>query len=179
MPWASAKGLTFLSSSCFCCEEDILSAFSMFRVMKCWPSIRAEKELEFQLVLWALAALIFWLPGATSCSPYLMFLLALFFPTMTNINFLPTISIQCQEIRLWELIKWSPKRKCFDLLLNSLKSFFREIYRDPFGEFVSEYWGLKGQRMICLDTPMPIGQVSFSDFCVLHPWHIKIPKQAK
>ena len=38
---------------------------------------------------------------------------------MTNINFLLKISIQCQEIRLWELIKWSPKRKCFDLFSNS------------------------------------------------------------
>ena len=30
---------------------------------------------------------------------------------VTNINFLLTISIHCQEIRLWELIKWSPKKK--------------------------------------------------------------------
>ena len=40
-------------------------------------------------------------------------------PMVTNINFLLTISIDCQEIRLWELIKWSSKRKCFDLLSNS------------------------------------------------------------
>ena len=31
-----------------------------------------------------------------------------------------TISIQCQEIRLWELIKWSPKRKHFDRSSKSL-----------------------------------------------------------
>ena len=38
--------------------------------------------------------------------------------------------------KLWELIKWSLKRKCLDLLPNSLKLFFNEIYRDQFGEFV-------------------------------------------
>ena len=41
-------------------------------------------------------------------------------------------------------MKWSPKRKCFDLLSNFLNSFFKEIYRDQFGEFVCGYWGLKG-----------------------------------
>ena len=61
---------------------------------------------------------------------------------MTHINFLPMISVHCQETRLWELIKWSANRKCFDLLSNSLNSFFKEIYRDQFGEFVCGYWGL-------------------------------------
>ena len=46
--------------------------------------------------------------------------------------------------KLWELIKWSPKRECHDLLSNSLNSFFKEIYRDQFGEFVCGYWGFKG-----------------------------------
>ena len=32
-------------------------------------------------------------------------------------NFLLTISICCQEKWLWELIKWSPKRKCFVLII--------------------------------------------------------------
>ena len=59
-------------------------------------------------------------------------------------NFLLTISIHCQEIRLWELIIWSPKRKDFDLLSNSLNSFIKEMYRDQFGEFVCGYSGLKG-----------------------------------
>ena len=63
-------------------------------------------------------------------------------PIVTNINFLPMISVHCQETRLWELIKWSPKRKYFDLLSNSLNSFFKEIYRDQFGEFV-RFKGLK------------------------------------
>ena len=39
---------------------------------------------------------------------------------VTNMNFLLTIFICCQEKWLWELIKWSPKRKCFVLLLKSL-----------------------------------------------------------
>ena len=40
---------------------------------------------------------------------------------MTKINFLVTVSICCQEIRLWELIIWSPKRKDFDLSTHSLR----------------------------------------------------------
>ena len=65
-------------------------------------------------------------------------------PMVTNINFLQTISIPCQEKRLWELLKWSPKRKCLDLLLNSFNNFLQEMYGDLFGEFVFGYWGLKG-----------------------------------
>ena len=42
---------------------------------------------------------------------------------VTKINFLLMMPIHCHEIRLWELIKWSPKRKCFDLLSNSLNTF--------------------------------------------------------
>ena len=64
-------------------------------------------------------------------------------PIVKNSNFLLMISIHCHEIRLWELIKWSPERKCLDLLSNSLNSFFKEMCRDQFGEFVSGYWGLK------------------------------------
>ena len=64
-------------------------------------------------------------------------------PMVTNINLLLTISIQCQEIRLWELQKWSPKRNCLYLLSNSLTSFFKEMYGVQFGEFVRGYWGLK------------------------------------
>ena len=65
-------------------------------------------------------------------------------PIVTNVNFLPKISIQCKGIRLWELIKWSPKGKCLDLLSNSLNSFTKEMYGDQFGESVCGYWGLKG-----------------------------------
>ena len=31
---------------------------------------------------------------------------------LTNVNFLLTISIHGQDVRLWELVKWSAKRKC-------------------------------------------------------------------
>ena len=69
---------------------------------------------------------------------------SLFNPIVTNVNFLLTISMQCQEIRSWELIKWSPRGKCLDLLSNSHNLFFKEMYGDQFGEFVCGYWGLKG-----------------------------------
>ena len=68
-------------------------------------------------------------------------------PMVTNIKFLLTISIHCQEIRLWELLKWSPKRKCLDLLSNSLNTFFNNMYRDQLGEFVYMcILGLKGLK---------------------------------
>ena len=63
------------------------------------------------------------------------------------INFLKTISLHNQENRLGELMKKLPKRKCFDLLSNSLNLFLMEMYRDQFGEFVCRYWGLKGQKI--------------------------------
>ena len=87
---------------------------------------------------------------------------------MTNINFLLTISIHCQEIRLWELIKWSPKRKCFDLLSNSLNLSFKEMYRDQFGEFVFGYWGLKGYwgcTSLLLANFIPVPRKSPSSLC--------------
>ena len=65
-------------------------------------------------------------------------------PKVINTNFLKTISLHNQENRLGELMKKLPKRKCFDLLSNSLNLFFMEMYRNKFGEFVCGYWGLKG-----------------------------------
>ena len=45
-------------------------------------------------------------------------------------------------------------RKIFDLLSNSLNQVFKEMHRDQFGEFVSGYWGLKGQyRAFSLTWP--------------------------
>ena len=41
-------------------------------------------------------------------------------PTVNNINLLLTISIHCQEIRLWELLKWSPRENAliiYDIIL--------------------------------------------------------------
>ena len=40
--------------------------------------------------------------------------------------------------------KMITKEKCFDLFSNSLNLLFKEMYRDQFGEFACEYWGLKG-----------------------------------
>ena len=42
--------------------------------------------------------------------------------------------------REWELMKRSLKRKCLDLSSNPLNTFFMEMYRDQFGEFVFGYW---------------------------------------
>ena len=47
---------------------------------------------------------------------------------------------------LWEFMKWPPKSKCFDLLLNSPNWFLKETYGNQFGEFVCEYWGLKDTK---------------------------------
>ena len=66
---------------------------------------------------------------------------------LTNIDFLLMIPVRCQETRIWELIKWSTKRKFLDLLSNSLNTFFKVMYGDQFGEFVCGYWmGLKGLK---------------------------------
>ena len=43
-----------------------------------------------------------------------------------------------------ENLKKSLEGKCFDLLSNSLNVFFIEMYRDQFGKFVCECWGLIG-----------------------------------
>ena len=45
-------------------------------------------------------------------------------------------------MRINKMITWW--ETCFDLLTNSLNTFFKEMYRDQFGEFVFVYWGLKG-----------------------------------
>ena len=45
--------------------------------------------------------------------------------------------------KFWELIKWSPKRKYFDLFSNSLNLLFKEMYIDISLEnlLVDRYWG--------------------------------------
>ena len=63
---------------------------------------------------------------------------------VTNINFLQTKSVHNQWKRLRELVEWSPKGKCFDLLSNSPNLFSKKMYREQSGEFVCEHWGLKG-----------------------------------
>ena len=47
-------------------------------------------------------------------------------PKVININFLITISLHNKENKSGELMKKLPKRKCFELLSNSLNLFFME-----------------------------------------------------
>ena len=104
---------------------------------------RALKLKDYILIFPVHCNAEFWsLSSKINC--LVTFFLTLYVPIVTNSNFLLTISIHYHEMRLWELIKWSPKRKYFDLLSNSLNSFFKEMYRDQFGEFVCGYWVLKG-----------------------------------
>ena len=56
---------------------------------------------------------------------------------VTNMDFLHIISTHDQDKRLQELIKWTPKEKCFELWSNSLNLLSREMYGDQFGEFLS------------------------------------------
>ena len=80
---------------------------------------------------------------------------------MTNVNFLLMISIQYREIRLWELIKWSPKGKCLDLSSNFLNSFME-------GNVCRSVWricmcilGLKGLRLNFIWNRWDLYQFSF------------------
>ena len=54
------------------------------------------------------------------------------------------------------------KRKCLDLLSNSLNTFFKKMYRDQFGEFVCGYWGLKDYIQMNFLTNNP-GHSSWGD----------------
>ena len=46
--------------------------------------------------------------------------------------------------KVMRINKMITKKKCLDLLSNSLNTFFKKMYRNQFGEFVCGYWGLKG-----------------------------------
>ena len=55
---------------------------------------------------------------------------------LTNINILLTISIHHHTTRLWELLKWQPKGKCFDFFCQILPTnFFRKKDGDQTWEF--------------------------------------------
>ena len=58
----------------------------------------------------------------TNCN--LLNSLTLYILRVTNINFLLQILIYTQGKRLRELLKWSLKKTCFDLLTNSLNLFY-------------------------------------------------------
>ena len=70
---------------------------------------------------------------------------------MTNINFLLTISIQCQEIRFLEINKNHLRENAL-IFYQILSTYpFKVTYRDRFEEFVRGYWGLKVKRV---DPPL-------------------------
>ena len=52
------------------------------------------------------------------------------------------ISISSRE-NVMRINKMITKKKCLDLLSNSLNWFFKKMYRDQFKEFVCGYWGFK------------------------------------
>ena len=73
---------------------------------------------------------------------------------MTNINFLLTISIQCQEIWFLEINKNHLRENAL-IFYQILSTYpFKETYRDKFEEFVRGYWGLKVKRVDPLLTRM-------------------------
>ena len=69
--------------------------------------------------------------------------LTLYILGVTNINFLQQISIYTQEKRLWELIKWSIKKMCFDLLTSSLNLFYGKCMEVGLENLHVDIWGLK------------------------------------
>ena len=65
---------------------------------------------------------------------------------------MPKVEKNCEKVyqeRLWELIKWPSKEKCFDILSNSPNLFCQEMYRDLLGEFVCGYF-LPGDPVLLL-----------------------------
>ena len=68
---------------------------------------------------------------------------------VTNNNFLLTISICCQEKWLWEIIKWSVKRKCSDLLSNSQLILKGNVWRSVWRIYMG-ILGLKGLKETAL-----------------------------
>ena len=55
---------------------------------------------------------------------------------MSNISFHPTMSIHNQEKKVERVYEIITKRKCFDLLTNSLNQFFKEMYEDQCEELI-------------------------------------------
>ena len=108
------EGLTELNKQClfgwqkFGRSVDLL--FTDFTAELTWKLWKEKVGSPESALCWRMAG-IFFPKGYFSLSEFkvntLKFALTLQVPMVTNINFLLTISIPCQEIRLWEVMKWS------------------------------------------------------------------------
>ena len=74
-------------------------------------------------------------------------------PNGVQNQFSPTDNHRLSRAKSTRIDKMILNRKIFDLLSNSLNSFFKEMYGDQFGEFVSGYRGLKGSGKVLLPSP--------------------------
>ena len=108
------EGLTELNKQClfgwqkFGRSVDLL--FTDFTAELTWKLWKEKVGSPESALCWRMAG-IFFPKGYFSLNEFkvnvLKFALTLQVPMVTNINFLPTISLPCQEIRLWEVMKWS------------------------------------------------------------------------
>ena len=57
-----------------------------------------------------------------------------------------------REEKLWEIIRWSPEGKYFDLLKTSLNLFLREMKGGQFREFTSRSWRVEKDAYLNLET---------------------------
>ena len=65
-------------------------------------------------------------------------------PNSVQNQFSPNNNHRLSRAKSTRIDKMILKRKIWDFLSNSSNSFFKEMYGDQFGEFVSGYQGLKG-----------------------------------
>ena len=65
-------------------------------------------------------------------------------PNSVQNQFSPDNNHRLSRAKSTRIDKMILKRKILDFLSNSSNSFFKEMYGDQFGEFVSGYRGLKG-----------------------------------
>ena len=65
-------------------------------------------------------------------------------PSSVQNQFSPSDIHRLSRAKTTRIIKMISKRRIFDLLTNSLNSFFKEMYGDQLEEFVCGYWDLKG-----------------------------------
>ena len=87
----------------------------------------------------------------------------LYFPRLTNINFLLTTLQDHQESRLWELLNWLPKREYFDLkqILSAIlkRNVWRSVWR-----ICMWILGLKGLTLSLPQGSYPFLNKNFKDF---------------